>query len=42
MAMYIRRETSSDRDAVYSLLGAAFADQTPPGETPSAAASVRL
>ncbi|MGV0155046.1 GNAT family N-acetyltransferase [Rhodococcus sp. GB-02] len=32
--MYIRRETSSDRDAVYSLLGAAFADQAPPGETP--------
>ncbi|MFJ7617502.1 GNAT family N-acetyltransferase [Rhodococcus erythropolis] len=30
--MYIRRETSSDRDAVYSLLGAAFADQAAPGE----------
>nr|WP_322001541.1 hypothetical protein [Rhodococcus qingshengii] len=34
MAMYIRRETSSDRDAIYSLLGAAFADQAPPGESP--------
>lgn len=32
--MYIRRETSSDRDAIYSLLGAAFADQAPPGESP--------
>ncbi|TSD49149.1 N-acetyltransferase [Rhodococcus sp. KBS0724] len=32
--MYIRRESPSDRDAVYSLLGAAFADQAPPGELP--------
>ncbi|MGG7102613.1 GNAT family N-acetyltransferase [Rhodococcus sp. 24CO] len=32
--MYIRREYPSDRDAVYSLLDAAFADQAPPGETP--------
>lgn len=39
--MYVRRETSSDHDAIFDVLGSAFADQAPAGRIPAEVALTR-